>query len=131
MAKRCYSPCVKILSLDIGLKRTGMAYADDADGIAIALTTIVHSSARELLAAVRLVVRERGIEHIVVGLPLLPSGEEGAQSGSVRSIGHQLSSLALPITYLDERYTTPKQVAFDGDASAAVELLLIWLHQNA
>ncbi len=121
---------MKILALDIGMRRTGVAFADDADGVALALTTIAHRSSRDLVSAVQTIVEERGIDGIVFGLPLLPSGEEGKQSGVVRSVGKQMTRFGIPLHYLDERYTTQDYPGYDGDASAAVSVLQMALQRK-
>ncbi len=121
---------MKVLALDIGMRRTGVAFADEADGIVLALHTLEHASKRELAAAVRLLCTQRGIGMIVIGLPLLPSGKEGAQAGMVRDMGTRLAALGLPLLYLDERYTTQDNPDYDGDAAAAVELLRMALSRR-
>lgn len=113
---------MRILALDIGTRRTGVAFLDTAVGVPLAADTLRHVSDEELVAGIVAQVAKRGIDRFVVGLPLLPSGEEGEQSDYVRRIAELLEESGTPVTFLDERYTTPKTGA-DGDSMAACILL--------
>lgn len=113
----------RTLALDIGTKRTGVAFLDEVTGIPLPLDTIAHTSVEELVAAVHRILGERKIDRLIVGLPLLPSGAEGSQARFVRSVASKLSSLSLPVEFKDERYTTPRSKASDPDAAAACNLL--------
>lgn len=122
---------MKLLALDIGAKRTGVAFADEEMGIALPLQTIEHSTPEELLASLQVIVKERSIDRCIVGLPLLLSGAEGSQAELVRSYVQILEEgLSLPFQFRDERLTTPRQQLSDGDAAAACTLLLLFLQQG-
>lgn len=114
---------MNVLALDLGKKRTGVAFYDDATGIPLPLDALVTENEEDLLQCVRALARERHIEHLVIGLPLLPSGLEGAQARWVRSVSERLKGGDFRIHLLDERYTTPRSKVTDKDASAAVFLL--------
>jgi len=118
------------LALDIGDKRTGVAYADEESGIPVPLATLKHASAGALARQVASLIAERSITWLVVGLPLLPSGVEGAQAKRVRDA---VAAFHVPATvrveFFDERYTTPRGIHIDPDASAACSLLLTYLHR--
>ena len=111
------------LALDIGTKRTGVAFLDDAVGVPVALPTIEHADTEDLLAAVLLICRERSIDEVIVGLPLLPSGKEGKQAKISRAFAELLESAGVAVSYRDERYTTIREEGVDRDAAAAVQLL--------
>lgn len=114
----------RILALDIGTKRTGAAYMDEETGVPLPLPTLHHTSAALLLEQVAALIAERHIDTLIVGLPLLPSGAEGAQARLVRSIADQMSARGWNVTLKDERYTTPRHTTGDPDAVAALQLLL-------
>lgn len=137
-------PPVRLLALDIGTRRTGMAFADSSIGIPHPLETIHHSSSEELIAAVQRVCEEKKIDQLVIGLPLLPSGDEGEQAQYVRTTSEQLKPLGLPMTFLDERYSSPRPLStasssedrqarkeVDPDASAASQLAQVFLDKMA
>ncbi len=114
---------VRLLALDIGTKRTGVAYLDEDVGVPLPLATIHHANVDALLSQLETLIHERKIDRLIVGLPLLPSGLEGAQSDFVHSIAVQLQARGWPVTLKDERYTTPRGKSGDPDAIAALNLL--------
>jgi putative holliday junction resolvase len=118
---------VRTLALDIGTRRTGCAYHDEDIGVPLPLDTLSHTTVEEFAAQVDSLVRSRGIGRLVVGLPLLPSGQEGHQSDIVRSYVSTLQQLGLETSFLDERYTTTHRKAADGDALAALSILETYL----
>ncbi len=119
-----------VLALDIGKRKTGVAFGDSSIGVPLALETITHASTGALLRAVRSIVSEKHIDRIVAGLPLLPSGAEGDQARYVRTVASALEEIGVPVSVLDERYTTPPPGETDGDAAAAVELLRMALQRD-
>lgn len=121
---------MNILALDIGLRRTGVAFADSDTQIPLSLDTIQHNGIEDLLDPVLSLIKEKKIDHVVLGLPLLPSGEEGEQCEIVRLFGNMLEGANLQFSYLDERYTS-FQTGVDSDASAANMILLTYLEQNS
>lgn len=113
-----------ILALDIGTKRTGVAYLDESVGIPLPLESIAHRNERALVQAVQTLVTERGVDRLIIGLPLLPGGEEGAQVTVVRKTADLLQqATGLPVTFIDERYSTPRSTDRDPNAEAAWNIL--------
>ena len=121
-----------LLALDIGNRRTGVAFADESSGYIIALDTVRHHTEQELIDAVIPIVQHRTIAELIIGLPRLPQGEEGSQAMVARNIGEALSqSLSIPVMYVDERFTSMNRVkGTDPDAQAACTLLSIVLDQR-
>ena len=98
---------MRILALDIGTKRTGVAYIDqEAVNITMPLETIASTSEKDFLQAVRSLVTDRKVDSIVIGLPYLPSGKEGAQAAFVRERAKTLEDLGIPLSFVDERYSS-------------------------
>lgn len=124
---------MRLLALDLGRRRTGVAFADSSVGVPLALDTIQTGSEKDLVDQILQLCDEREIDLVVLGLPLLPSGDEGSQSAFAHLIGERLIDAGVEVGYLDERYTTqarPKKDDVDGDASAACEILLMFLQRN-
>ncbi|MDO8468612.1 MAG: Holliday junction resolvase RuvX [Candidatus Peribacter sp.] len=113
----------RILAIDLGTKRTGVAYLDEDIQIPLPLETLHHDSVSSLVEQLALLIAERHIDRLIVGLPLLPSGEEGSQARLVRSVFEQMVSRGWSVTLKDERYTTPRGKSADPDALAALNLL--------
>lgn len=121
---------MRMLGLDIGRTRTGVAFVDDVIGVPLAVDTIVSEDEEDLVAQILQACDERDIDLLVLGLPLLPSGKEGAQTAFVRLIGDRLETATMHVEYLDERYTTDKRAETDGDAKAAIQLLTTFLERR-
>jgi len=118
----------RFLALDIGNRRTGVAYAEEDSAIPVPLETLKHTSISELAKMIETLIAERSITTLVVGLPLLLSGEEGAQTECVRdAVAEFRLPPAVKVVFLDERYTTPRDAHTDPDACAACTLLLTHL----
>ncbi len=92
-----------MLALDHGTARIGCALSDPTGTLATPLPVIEPPSAK----AVAEVVAERGVERVVVGLPLHLSGEEGSQAALARGFAAELKDLlSIPVETYDERLTT-------------------------
>lgn len=122
------------LALDIGLARTGVAFGDDEQDFIVALDTLHHSTLDELATQVSRLVCEKKIDRMVVGLPRLPSGEEGEQAGIVRAAAKVIrSKTGLSVDFIDERYTTKTPLSglkSDPDAESACQILSVYLAQK-
>ncbi len=75
---------MRLLGLDIGMRRTGVAYFEDATGIVLPLQTITTGDPAVLVKSIQDLCEARRIDRLVIGLPRLPSGEEGEQAEFVR-----------------------------------------------
>ena len=121
---------MNILSLDIGKRRTGVAFSASQTQVPVALDTIAHKNSEDLVDAILSITKEKQVNEVVCGLPLLPSGEEGEQCMYTRSIADLLAKSGLNTHFLDERYTTPQTGEIDPDSSAACTLLLAFLDRQ-
>ncbi len=93
--------------MDVGIKRVGLALGDPETGVAFPLGVLERGNFEEEVEYIRRVVREHGVEEMVVGLPLLLDGREGAQARSARDYGLRMGErLSLPVTFWDERLST-------------------------
>ena len=124
----------RLLGLDLGNARTGIAFADTQSGFVVALDTFSHRTTEDLVLHLRILIREKKIDAMVAGLPRLPSGEEGEQAQSVRAMVQDIErKTGLPIVLIDERYTTiceKGKYKSDVDARAACEILSLYLDQK-
>ncbi len=104
---------MRVMGLDIGERRIGVAVSDPAGRVATPLT-VVAASDRRMLASI---VEEYDVEAIVVGIPLAMDGSEGAQAARVRPVAESLArELRLPVRYFDERLTSAQARRVMGEA---------------
>ena len=97
----------RILALDLGKKRIGLAISDALGITAQGLPTLERTNIRQDLAALERIITEREVTLLLLGNPLHMSGDEGRQAAYVREFGDRLTSHAgVPIKYWDERWTT-------------------------
>ena len=100
-------PKARILALDLGKRRIGLAISDPLGITAQGLPTLVRVRKRDDLDALAQLTREKEIGLIVLGNPIHMSGSEGRQSGWVREFAEVLEKrTGLPIRLWDERLTT-------------------------
>ncbi len=98
----------RLLGIDLGERRIGLAVAD-SDGLASRpLATITRGGTIDADAArLREIVERESIAELVVGLPLEARGSEGTQSGRTRAWADSLgAALGLPVVYRDERLSS-------------------------
>jgi putative pre-16S rRNA nuclease len=99
---------VRVLALDLGTRRIGVAISDFTGTVASPLTVLERSkSLRNDHERIAAVVRKEEAELVVVGLPLSLSGEEGPAARAARTEANALATLVgVPIETFDERLTT-------------------------
>lgn len=120
-----------LLALDVGERRTGVAMTDTTAGFIVALPTLQHEDKSERLQKILSLARERRAGSVILGLPLLPQGEEGEQARDIRGLEKDLQTAGLSVKLIDERYTTlPQNLTGDSDAASACKLLEIVLDQR-
>jgi putative Holliday junction resolvase len=99
----------RILCLDLGERRTGVAISDETRTIAQSLTTLSHKTDKELITAIQRLSNNYNVGKIVIGLPLSLSGKPSTRSEKIRQFAHKLSvNLALPVELFDERFSTTR-----------------------
>ncbi len=98
---------MRILGVDYGDSRVGLAVSDEMRVLASPLPPLQTGSMRKTIDEVAKIARETGAAVIVVGLPLNMNGTEGPQAGKVRAFGSKLGEVSgAEIVYKDERLTT-------------------------
>lgn len=110
---------MRILGLDIGEKRIGVALSDPTATFAQPLLVLTRGpKLRGDLRAIAAICRDHEVEEVVVGLPLSMSGEAGSQAGIVRElVGRLRDFIDLPIVEWDERLSTvaAERALLEGD----------------
>jgi putative pre-16S rRNA nuclease len=100
-------PKPRILALDLGKKRIGLAVSDPLGITAQGLPNLERTRKRDDLAALEELIRKRGVGMILLGNPINMGGAEGRQSGWVREFAGLLEArTGLPVKLWDERLTS-------------------------
>ena len=96
---------MRILSIDYGKKRTGIAVTDPAQIIANGLTTV---ETPKLLAFLRDYVQHEPVERFVIGLPTQPNGQPSENQPRVLAFAEKLRAALpqIPVEFYDERFTS-------------------------
>ena len=120
---------MKVLALDYGSARTGVAVSDPTGTVARPLGVVEKAGAETGLAELARIARDEAVERVVVGLPLTMRGNRGEQAAETERFVDALRGvITVPIELFDERFTTvlaeqtPSAVAA-VDALAAAHLL--------
>ena len=97
----------RILALDLGKKRIGLALSDPLGITAQGLETLQRTRIREDLAALQRIAQEHDVGLLLLGHPLHMSGHEGRQADNAREFGERLSAYTgIPVRLWDERWTS-------------------------
>ena len=98
---------VRLLGVDYGTVRIGLAVTDPERKIAFPLATYERRGQEKDAAFFASLIAEQDIRQIVVGLPIHLDGREGTKAAEAREFGRWLAEATkLPVVYFDERFTT-------------------------
>jgi putative Holliday junction resolvase len=116
---------LKVLALDYGSARTGVAVSDPTGTLARPLCTVERAATDAGLERLVEIVRDEDAERVVVGLPLTLRGGRGDQAEeTLRFVDRLRAVIEIPIETFDERFTTTLAGPAEGDdARAAAHLL--------
>jgi putative Holliday junction resolvase len=104
---RAADPAARVLALDLGKKRIGLAVSDPLGITAQGLDTLQRSGIRADLAELAGIISEKGVSLILMGKPLHMSGHEGRQAEYTRDFAERLGrATGVPVEFRDERLTT-------------------------
>ena len=96
----------RVLGIDYGDSRIGLAMSDPIKIIASPFKTILNEGNEKCLQAFQSLIKEKDVEAIVVGLPIGLKGQETVQTKKVREFANLLYALKLPIHLEDERLSS-------------------------
>jgi putative Holliday junction resolvase len=123
---------VKVLALDFGSARTGVAVSDPTGTVARPVGIVDDAASDRGIARVVELAQQEDVELIVVGLPITLRGEHGSQAEATERFVESLRAATdLPVQSFDERFTTKLAGATQSkapeDAAAAAHLLTSYL----
>ena len=97
----------RLLGLDLGSKRIGVAICDDSQSIATPFRTIYKESSDQFINELKLIIKENNIEGIIVGNPINMDGSLGSASQSTKDVCKNiLKNIDVPLCLWDERLST-------------------------
>jgi putative holliday junction resolvase len=126
---------MKVIAVDYGSARTGVAVSDPTGTIARPLGVVERAGGEAGLNRLAELIRAEEPERVVVGLPLTLRGERGAQARETEAFVDALrAAVDVPVESFDERFTTrlaqagaPRDPSEPDDARAAAHLLSSYL----
>jgi putative Holliday junction resolvase len=123
---------VRVLALDYGSARCGVAVSDPSGTLATPLDPVLKPNSKRGFAELVSLVKTLEVERVIVGLPLSLSGRDSAQTKETRAFAERLGrAIAVPVELYDERFTTSIATQSGGsaavDSRAAAVLLDEWL----
>jgi putative holliday junction resolvase len=124
---------LRVLALDYGAARCGVAVSDPTGTLATPLDAVLKPGTKKGLQRLRELVRELEVERVVVGLPVSLGGGDSAQTRETRHFADRLGAVVdVPVELYDERFTTSLAAQAGGNAAldsrAAAVLLDEWLN---
>ncbi len=104
---------MRIMAVDLGLARTGLAICDAREMLASPIGTVEERRAEHLLQKVAAAAKEHGAEQIVVGHPRNMDGTRGESARRAETFAHSLAEMTgLPTALWDERMTTVTAIGY-------------------
>jgi putative holliday junction resolvase len=126
---------MKVLAIDYGRARTGLAISDETGTLARPLGVVRRVGSAAGRAELMARIDEHAPDRVVVGLPLSLDGRRGPQAGeTLRFVGALRADCPVPVETYDERFTTAMAKRLSGkddDAVAAAHLLEGYLRRFA
>jgi putative holliday junction resolvase len=112
----------RVLGLDVGSRRIGIAVSDPLGITAQGLETLQRTNKRQDFEHLGRVIRDYEVKEIVVGLPLRMSGAEGTQSEKMRGFAEELrKKFGLPVHLWDERLTSAEANRFLRETELSID----------
>ena len=110
---------MRMLALDVGDRRIGLAVCDSGESVATPVATVKHTSHARDIETILAEAAERQAERIVVGMPLSLSGDMGPQARKVARFVEKLAAETdIPVEAVDERYSTAEARRLMAEAGA-------------
>ena len=120
---------MKVLALDYGSARTGVAVSDATGTVARPVEVVERAGSEKGLARLAELARREEVERVVVGLPVTLGGERGSQAAETdRFVEALRDAIRLPVETWDERFTTRLAEASAAGGSRAGEDALAAAH---
>lgn len=118
---------MKVLGLDVGDRRVGVAFGDSELQLATPVGVVARATIDEDVRAIGKFAREYDAVQLIVGLPHNMDGTNGAQAESVTAYAERIArAVDLPLVFWDERLTTVEATRRTQEAGAPAQTMRIF-----
>jgi len=122
----------RLLGIDPGKKRIGLAISDEDKLVSTPLKTILKKNNFDFIKEIKEIIEENNIKGIVIGNPLNMDGSKGSSSQSSNDFARNLSNnISIPITMWDERLSSEGAFKLSGNIGVNTSKKIEKLDQNA
>tara|TARA_B100000965_G_scaffold397983_1_gene415352 strand:+ start:841 stop:1296 length:456 start_codon:yes stop_codon:yes gene_type:complete len=122
----------RLIGLDLGSKRIGVAICDDKQSIATPFKTINKTNNTKLINELKTIIEENNIKGIIVGNPINMDGSLGSSSQSIKDVSSNIAkSIDIPICLWDERLSTVGAFNLSSQLDINVSKKVKKIDQNA
>ena len=122
----------RLIGLDLGSKRIGVAICDERQSIATPFKTIQKDNFDNFLNELKLIIKDNNIEGIIVGNPINMDGSSGPSAQSAKDVcGNILKNINIPLCLWDERLSTVGAFNLSSQLDIKVSKKIKNIDQNA
>ena len=122
----------RLLGIDPGKKRIGLAISDEDKLVSTPLKTILKKKNFDFIKEIKKIIEENNIQGIIVGNPLNMDGSKGSSSQSSNDFARNLSNnISIPVTMWDERLSSEGAFKLSGNIGVNTSKKIEKLDQNA
>tara|TARA_B100000745_G_scaffold162079_1_gene106050 strand:- start:25 stop:480 length:456 start_codon:yes stop_codon:yes gene_type:complete len=122
----------RLLGIDPGKKRIGLAISDEDKLVSTPLKTILKKKNFDFIKEIKEIIEENNIKGIVVGNPLNMDGSKGSSSQSSNDFARNLSNnISIPVTMWDERLSSEGAFKLSANIGVNTSKKIEKLDQNA
>ena len=122
----------RLLGIDPGKKRIGLAISDEDKLVSTPLKTILKKNNFDFIKEIKEIIEENNIKGIVIGNPLNMDGSKGSSSQSSNDFARNLSNnISIPVTMWDERLSSEGAFKLSGNIEVNTSKKIEKLDQNA
>ena len=122
----------RLLGIDPGKKRVGLAISDEDKLVSTPLKTIIKKNNSDLAKEIREIIEENNIKGIVVGNPINMDGSKGPSAQSANDFTKYLSNnISIPVTMWDERLSSEAAFNLSSNLNINTSKKVEKLDQNA
>ena len=122
----------RLLGIDPGKKRVGLAISDEDKLVSTPLKTIIKKNNSDLVKEIKKIIEENNIKGIVVGNPINMDGSKGPSAQSANDFAKYLSNnISIPVTMWDERLSSEAAFNLSSNLDINTSKKVEKLDQNA